>query len=93
MNNEEARSILRKHLENYRKRTYGDLVQLIDEPQTAEIRTANGITYQLEIEVFWDAAPNGDIRVLGSIDDGGLRAFAPLNEGFILAPNGQFVGE
>jgi hypothetical protein len=31
--------------------------------------------------------------LLGSIDDMGLRAFAPLSDGFIIAPTGVFVGE
>ena len=28
-----------------------------------------------------------------AIDDGGLRAFAPLSDDFIMAPDGSFVGE
>jgi hypothetical protein len=31
--------------------------------------------------------------VLGSIDDGGWRAFAPLTRSFIKSPDGTFVGE
>ena len=52
-----------------------------------------GVTYQIEIEAFWDSEPGGDIRVLGSIDDGGWRAFAPLCDDFILTPAGQLIGE
>jgi hypothetical protein len=36
------------------------------------------VVYQIEIQVFWDNKPNGDIRVMGAIDDGGLRACVPL---------------
>jgi hypothetical protein len=28
-----------------------------------------------------------------SIDDGGLRAFYPITEDFIMSPSGAFVGE
>ena len=51
------------------------------------------MSYQGEIRVFWDAEPDGAIRVMASIDDGGWRAFVPLTEDFILAPDGTFVGE
>jgi hypothetical protein len=33
------------------------------------------------------------VHVLGAIDDGGLRAFVPLCDDFIMAPDGSFVGE
>jgi hypothetical protein len=33
------------------------------------------------------------ILVVGSIDDGGLRAFFPLSSSFIMARDGTFVGE
>ena len=52
-----------------------------------------GREYQTEVNVLWDDRPGGNIRVIGSIDDGGLRAFAPLTDSFIKAPDGSFVGE
>lgn len=60
---------------------------------TGEREGASGAAYQFEIEVFWDDKPGGDVRVMGSIDDGGLRAFLPLCEAFIMSPSGRFVGE
>ncbi len=30
---------------------------------------------------------------MGGIDDGGLHAFAPLVDSFIMAPDGSFIGE
>jgi len=35
----------------------------------------------------------GDVRVLVAVDDGGMYAFKPLTDSFILAPDGSFVGE
>jgi hypothetical protein len=43
----------------------------------------SGAEYQIEIQVFWDDRINGDLRVIGSIDDGKLRAFFPLTLDFI----------
>jgi hypothetical protein len=31
--------------------------------------------------------------MVGAIDDYGWRAFVPLTDDFIMAPNGSFVGE
>lgn len=45
---------------------------------------ASGAVYQFEIQVFWDDKPGGNVRVMGSIDDGGWRAFVPLCEDFIM---------
>jgi len=88
MDDKEARALLRDHLEGYRRRAYGDLVALLGKPQIADLRGASGVTYQVEIEVHWDDRPGGAVRVLGAIDDGGWRAFNPLCEDFILAPQG-----
>ncbi|MDR4494965.1 MAG: hypothetical protein AB7P17_12440 [Nitrospirales bacterium] len=93
MNNAEAATLLKDHLARYRLRPYSDLVTLLGKPQVAELRGASGVTYQLEVEVHWDARPGGALRVLGSINDGGWRAFKPLCDDFILGPDGRFVGE
>ena len=65
------------------------------ESRRAQFQAAgpSGASYQVDIQVRWDDEPNGDIRVLAGIDDGGWRAFAPLTEDFILGPDGRFVGE
>jgi len=93
MDNAEAVALLKVHMEGYRVRRYSDLVTLVGKPEVAELRGASGVTYQLGVEVQWDAQPGGALRVLGSIDDGGWRAFKPLCDDFILAPDGRFVGE
>jgi hypothetical protein len=48
----------------------------------------------VEVLALWDEGrPGGNLRVMVSIDDGGWRAFKPLTEDFIIAPDGSFVGE
>ena len=93
MNNTEAQQLLDAHLSGYRRRSYRELVAILEQPEDAEIQGPSGATYYVQVQVFWDSKPDGDVRVAGSINDGGWRAFVPLIEDFILAPSGTFVGE
>jgi hypothetical protein len=93
MNIEEARALLATEISAWRSRSYADLVGQMKEPSAFEVEGASGTTYQLEIEVLWDDKRGGNIRVIGSIDDGGWRAFSLLSDDFIMAPDGSFVGE
>ncbi len=88
----EAEELLRSHLESYRSRSRSDLVQMIGEPEVLQIQGKSGVTYQIEIEVFWDHKPGGMVRVLGSIDDGRWRAFKPLCRGFLMSSDGRITG-
>jgi hypothetical protein len=93
MDKDEAREILRQHLAGYRSRAYADLVSILGQVNVAETAGQSGTKYQIEVEVFWDDKSQRNLRVLASIDDGGWRAWAPLSDSFILAPDGTFVGE
>jgi hypothetical protein len=93
MNMREARAILQRELDSYRSQSRSALLALLDRQDTFTRHGKDGTGYQLEIQVFWDDQPGGNLRVMGSIDDGGLRAFVPLTEDFIVAPDGSFVGE
>ena len=52
-----------------------------------------GVRYQLELDAVWDRDEGGPVRVMAAIDDAGWRAFLPLTDDFIKAPDGSFVGE
>ena len=93
MNNEEARQVLLEHLEQYRGRSYSELLSLVDTSDDTELVAPSGTRYQIIIQAFWDDRSRQNLRVRGTIDDGGWRAFVPLVEDFIRAPNGAFVGE
>ena len=94
MNKPEAKALLAKELDEWRLFSYEDLASRIGgEPITGEVHGESAQNYQFEIQVFWDDKPNGDIRVIGAIDDGGIRAFFPLTDDFIMAQDGSFVGE
>jgi hypothetical protein len=89
----EATSILHEHVRAARGRSYSDLRSLLRSPETQEVIGDSGAAYQVELQAFWDHRPEGDLRVIVAIDDGGLRAFAPLSDDFIVSPAGHFIGE
>ena len=93
MNTVEARRILKERLGRIRAMSYQNLAAKVDAVLTEEISRDSERSWQLEFGVHWDAEPFGNIRVVGMIDDGGLRAFVPLTESFIMAPSGAFVDE
>jgi hypothetical protein len=95
MNNQVALQILEEVLAEFRRESYERLTSRIgpSSPVVLE-RDGAGGPYQLEILFLWDGQPGGDVRVIGSIDDGGLwTAFAPLTRSFIKAADGSLVGE
>ena len=93
MDKTEAAALLAFHLADYRRRSYAELRTLVGAaPAPIELVAASGARYQIEVQVFWDDAPGGALRVLGGIHDGGWRAFAPLCDDFLVSPDGRFVG-
>ena len=94
MNKKEASQVGLRYLEQFRDMPYAALIPLMSrQPETVEVRGPSGTLYQIELDVFWDDRPNEVIRVQAAIDDGGLRAFVPLVEEFLRAPDGSFMGE
>jgi hypothetical protein len=95
MDETEARELLLRELGSYRSRSYGELAKLVGTNTDIEVRGPSGVDYGIEIDVFWDSPGEpGNIRVMGSIDDGRFPAwFRPLCEDFILSPAGTFIGE
>ncbi len=93
MDKEKACAVLAQALQPYRAKSYAALRDLIGQTDVYQIANPDGSDFQIEIEAFWDGTPDGDIRVMGGIDDGGWSAFAPLSDDFVVAPDGSFVGE
>jgi hypothetical protein len=94
MNHAEALALLEASLNRRRSLPYEELVRRVDAgPECQEAHGASGANYQLEFTAMWDGPPLGNVRVMGAVDDGGLRAFAPLTLSFIKAADGGFVGE
>jgi hypothetical protein len=89
MDREEALSLLNAHLDKYRKMSYAELAAKIGHEEFPEVVGPSGTECQMEIQIRWDHKPGGHVRVMGSIDDGGLRAFMPLCSDLIVRPDEQ----
>ena len=87
MDKSEARKVLSERLARLRQRSYAELAPLVESSHVEdfEVRGASGTTYQVEVQFFWDDKPRGVVRVVGSIDDGGIRAFVPLTQTFLVS--------
>jgi hypothetical protein len=94
MNRVEALSVLQNQLRPWRERSWTQLRGEVGQSHHFEVTAEeSGTWYQGDVQLFWDDKPDGAIRVMASLDDGGWRAFVPLTADFILAPDGTFVGE
>ena len=86
MNRAEADRLLQPELDALEKLGYDSLAARIGEVVTFEKIGPTCINYQLELQLFWDRQPEAAIRVLGSIDDGDIRALMPLTDSRIIHP-------
>jgi len=91
MNKAEARSILSRELKAFASRSYDQLAALIGRPEVKNLVSESGVNYQIEFSVLWDSKAEEDLRIMGSIDDGGWRAFLPLTESLIMRPDGKLI--
>jgi hypothetical protein len=91
MDRNEAQELLTRQLDRYRTRSHRALQSLITEPQVVELAGPSGTRFCIEIQAIWDSQVGGDLRVIGSIDDGGWHAFKPLSDDFIMRPDGTLV--
>jgi hypothetical protein len=94
----EAEAILEAEIARLRSLGYDGLQRFL-RADAHQIRSASGTLYNIETQAFpddarWFRKRSGILRVMVSIDDGhGRRAFHPLTDDFIIAPDGTFVGE
>lgn len=92
-NKDEAREIVAAELERLRSLSRDELLRYVNDPHASDVTGESGTTFQLEVQAFWDDRKHENLRVVVSIDDGGISAFVPMSDDFIVAPNGSFVGE
>ncbi len=108
MDRDDKRILLLKYLETFRSWSYESLVKAIHRTRVEHeclrhIQTthAEGTECQIEINVFWDDQPGGDVRVCADITTSPQRPLVPLipvytpdaTDSFIMNPDGQFVDE
>ena len=92
MNKKEAKEILIKVLNELQTRSIADLLVYIESPEVILRDGVSGVSYQIEVEAFWEdpRESGGDLRVVASIDDGGLiSALFPLSSDFVLDSDGN----
>jgi hypothetical protein len=90
MDRDEALSLLDAHLDQYRKLSYAELSAMIGHEEFPEVVGPSGTEYQIEIQICWDHKPGGDVRVMGTIDDGTFRgAFRPVCSDLLVKPDDQ----
>ena len=93
MSIQEARSLIAQEIAKYRQISYEDLLHFREEVDTYEVSGLSAEVYQIEVQAFWDSGEPGNLRVMVSIDGGGIPAWRPLTNDFILSPDGKFIGE
>ena len=86
MDKSEAQKILSEQLARFSSRSRSELSPLVEahRVEAYEVRGESGTTYQIEIQFFWDDRRGDTIRVIGSIDDGSIRAFVPLTDSLLV---------
>jgi hypothetical protein len=92
MNKAEAKEILAQELIHLQAKSFKDLQKLINSPDVIEVVGASGVSYQIEVQAFWDNPRGsfGDLRIIVSIDDGRfLSALLPLSSDFIMDSDGK----
>ena len=90
LNHEIANALMNEELIRLRKSSYEELLKFVKMPMNTCLYGPDGKKYQIESQAFWDSKKGGNIRAMVSVDDGGIRAFAPLTTSFARR---SFVGE
>lgn len=93
MDKQEAKALLTHRLAELRSLPFERLTELLGDERVEETVGASGTAYCLEIDAIWDDRSAGHLRVIASIDDGGLRSIFPITDSFIVARDGSFIGE
>jgi hypothetical protein len=83
----EATALLDARLQKYRRSTYEQLLPLLNHPTFAEGIGPSGASYRMEVSVFWEKLPYGNLRVFGLVD--ALYADdidSPVTQTFLVGP-------
>jgi hypothetical protein len=88
----EAAILLQEFLQELKSRSFLELQEFLSNPVCIEKQGKSGLVYQIEYEAVWDFEPGGNLRLIASIDDGGLlSALMPVMSAFLVTPIGEVV--
>lgn len=93
MNKAEAKELLDDIVAEYRKKSYAELVELVNNVSTLSIGGKSGTIYEVEIDIFRDQKVKGNIRFDAVISSGVISSFFPMRECFVKNPQNEFVSE
>lgn len=94
MNKEEAKQILDSIVSEYHKKSYDELVKLINgDIGVFHVKGESGTEYEIEIDVFWEKEEGKNVRFDAILDTGIISSFFPMRETFIKSPDNKFVEE
>ena len=92
MSDKEAKGVLRAEFLKLQAAGFDELAErLAGKRECSDVIALSGATYHVELEGFWDDKEHRDLRVVASIDDGGLRAFLPFTDAFTMSPTGSIT--
>ena len=84
------RDILRAEIEKLKRVSYKNLPNLTREVEVREYGEGASF-YEIEVQAFYDDAETGTLRIIVAVDDGGLSAFMPLTDDFLITPSGELL--
>lgn len=93
MDKAEALAILEDEVWALGQLTYEQLRSYYEGPRTFARKGPSGTTYHLEEQSFPDDRRTQSLRVLISIDDGGMSAFKPMTKDFIVTPDDAHLAQ
>lgn len=88
MNQVEARSTLVKYLKSYHSRSYAYLATAVCLGRIDRVAVGK---YQISVQVCWQNAPEGEVRVVGSITEGNGLLGNRITKEFSVMPIGEFA--
>ena len=81
MNRKEAKAVLKCEFDKLAVLSYRELVTcLLDRSERFDVVGSSGARYHVELDASWDDLPEGNLRIVGAIDDGGWRRLLPVTE-------------
>jgi hypothetical protein len=92
-NLDEARLVLRAFMEPFRRRSYGELVELVNKHQVERAHGPTGAEYEIKTYSYWADQSGGNICVSGAINDYGWCACQDMYKILEMSPGGEIIDD